>query len=185
MTSTENPEILDGLRSWQAAVVRLWSASDDAFAALRLSWLPEGARGAPWTVQLRYGDDGQASWSEDVRISAAPTVQEALRRLWERARLHHGLLPEGPDHPAFPEDVTDEAWLTPDELALIERLDAVLQPRQPIAVQLSYQPELGLNSQWVAVLHDPGKEPPESVTLSVRASHLVEVCEMLIEAAGS
>ena len=184
MTSTGNPEILDGLRAWQAAIVRLWSASDDAFAALMLSWLPEGARGAPWTVRLRYGDDGQASWSEDVTISAAPTVQEALRRLWERARLHHGLLPEGPDHPAFPEDVAEDDWLTADELALIERLDEALQPRQPIAVQLSYQPELGLNSQWIAVLHDPSKEPPDGVTLTVHAAHLVEVCEMLIEAAG-
>jgi hypothetical protein len=185
MTSTGNPEILDGMRAWQAAVVRLWSASDDAFAMLTLSWLPEGAPGAPWTVRLRYGDEGQESWSEDVRILGAPTVQQALRRLWDRARLHHGLLPEGPDHPAFPDDVAGDVWLTSDELALIERLDVALQPRQPIAVQLSYQPELGLNSQWVAVLHDPGKEPPEGVTLTIRAAHLAEVCEMLIEAAGS
>jgi hypothetical protein len=184
MTSTGNPEILDGLRAWQAAVVRLWSASDDAFAVLTLSRLPEGARGAPWTVRLRYGDDGQASWSEEVKIWRAPTVQQALRRLWERARLHHSLLPEGPDHPAFPEDVAGDVWLTPDELALIERLDAVLQPRQPIAVQLSYQPELGLNSQWVAVLHDPVQEPPDGVALTIHAAHLTEVCEMLIEAAG-
>jgi hypothetical protein len=184
MTSTENPEILDGLRAWQAAVVRLWSASDDAFAVLSVSWLPEGARGAPWTVRLRYGDDGQESWSEDVRILGATTVQQALRRLWERARLHRGLLPEQADHPAFPEDVAEDAWLTPDELSLIERLGAVLQPHQPIAVRWSYQPELGLNSQWVAVLHDPGKEPPDGVTLTIRAAHLAEVCEMLIEAAG-
>ena len=181
MISSESPEILDGLRTWQAAVVRLWSASDEAFATLSVSWRPEGTQGAPWSVHLRYGDEGAESWSEEVRVSGAPTIQQALRRLWKRTGRHLGLLP---DQPSFSEDFDDEAWLTPDEVAIVERVYEMVQLRQPIALRLMYNPELGLSSQWVATLHDPAKEPPAGVTLTLYAEHLLELCKKLIETAG-
>ncbi len=182
MTSAGNPEVLDGLRTWQAAVIRLWSASDEAFATLAVSWRPEGTPGAPWSVHLRYGDEGQDNWSEDIRVLGAPTMQQALRRLWKRTGRHLGLLP--PDQPPFAEDFEDEAWLTSEETAVIAHLHEALGPRQPIALRLTYDPELGLSSQWVAVLHDPAQEPPAGVTLTLYAEHLLDLCQRLIETAG-
>ncbi len=188
MTSAGNPEVLDGLRTWQAAVIRLWSASDEAFATLAVTWRPEGTggtsgnAGGPWSVHLRYGDEGPESWSEEIRVSGAPTMQQALRRLWKRTGRHLGLLP--PDQPPFSEDFEDEAWLTPEEIAVIERIHETLRPRQPIALRLMYDPEQGLSSQWIATLHDPAKEPPTGVTLTLYAEHLLDLCERLIETAG-
>lgn len=182
MTSTGSPDVLDGLRTWQAAVIHLWSASDEAFATLAVSWKPEGTHGAPWSVHLRYGDEGPESWTEEIRVSGAPTLQQALRRLWKRTGRHLGMLP--PDQPSFSVDFDDNAWLTPDEIAVIERVHEALKPRQPIALRLTYDPELGLSSQWVATLHDPAKEPPAGVTLTLYAEHLLDLCQRLIDTAG-
>jgi hypothetical protein len=185
MTSSQHPENLDGLRAWQSLVVRLWSASDDAFAALTLTWLSGGFEGAPWTVRLQYGDTGADCWSQEIRVSRAPDLQQALHRLWQRTEMHRSTFKADPQFPTLPADFPDDAWLTGDEMALIERLHGLLQARQPIALQLGYRPELGLNSLWVAVLHDPTKEPPEGVTLAVHAAHLADVCEQLIQAASA
>jgi hypothetical protein len=185
MTSAQHPEILDGLRAWQSMIVRWWSASDDAFAALTITWLSEGFNGAPWVVRLQFGDNGDECWAQEIRVSRAPTVPQALKKLWQRTEMHRGLLKTDPQYPAIPADFPDDTWLSGDELTLIERLSSLLQARQPIALQLSYRPDLGLSSQWVAILHDPTKEPPDGVTLAVHAAHLAEVCQQLIEAANT
>jgi hypothetical protein len=185
MTSTQPPETGEGLRAWQSAVVRLWSASDDAFAALTLTWLSEGFAGAPWIVRLQFGDNGADGWAQEIRVTGMPSIQQALHRLWQRTEPHRALFKADPQFPILPDDFPDDAWLTRNELALIERLYRLLQPRQPIALQLGYRPELGLSSLWVAVLHDPTKEPPEGVTLAVHAEHLADVCQQLIEATSA
>jgi hypothetical protein len=182
MTSAQHPEIPDGLRAWQSMVVRWWSASDDAFAALTITWLSEGFSGAPWVVRLQYGDNGDDSWAQEIRVSRAPSIQQALQNLWQRTAMHRSLFTADPQYPAIPKDFPDDSWLSGDEIALIERLSRLLDARQPIALQLSYRPDLGLSSNWVAILHDPTKEPPDGVTLAVHAAHLAEVCQQLIEA---
>src|SRR5450432_1500015 len=110
----------DGLRAWQAAVVRLWSHSegDDneadstTFATLTLSWLPEGSRGAPWTVRLRHG--GNENWTQDSAVTAVPTLPQALEALWGRARMRDRVLQDLPGEFA--------AWLNDDESTLLERV---------------------------------------------------------------
>jgi hypothetical protein len=185
MTSDQHPDIVDGLRAWQSIVVRLWSASDEAFAALTITWLSEGFSGAPWSVRLQYGDNGDESWAQEIRVSRAPSIQQALQKLWRRTELHRRQFKADPQYPAIPADFPDDSWLTGDEIGLIEQLSGLLQERQPIALELGYRPELGLSSQWVAILHDPTKEPPDGVTLAVQAAQLAEVCNRLIEAAST
>src|SRR3954468_7736022 len=140
MTSTQHSEIHDGLRAWQSMVVRWWSASDDAFAALTITWLSEGFSGAPWIVRLQYGDNGDESWAQEIRVSRAPTIQQALKKLWRRTEMHRSLFSDDPQYPTIPADFPDETWLNDDELTLIQRLSGLLQARQPIALQLSYRP---------------------------------------------
>ncbi len=185
MTSSQHPEIPDGLRAWQSVVVRLWSASDDAFAGLMLTWMSEGFSGAPWIARLQYGDNGEDCWAQEFRVSRAPTIRQALQRLWRRTEVQRSLFKADPQYADLPADFPDDTWLTAEELALVERLSVLLQTRQPIALQLSYRPDLGLSSQWVAILHDPTKEPPDGVTLALHAAHLAEVCSQLIEAANT
>jgi hypothetical protein len=185
MTSVQHSEIPDGLRAWQSVVVRLWSASDDAFAALTLTWVPEGIAGAPWIARLQYGDDGGDGWAQEIRVSKAPTIQQALFRLWQRTEPQRASFKADPQYPSLPASFAEDAWLTSDELELMERLSTLLLSRQPIALQLGYRPELGLSSVWVAVLHDPTKVPPEGVTLAAQAAHLAEVCAQLIQAANT
>ncbi|MCC7448308.1 MAG: hypothetical protein IT324_12885 [Anaerolineae bacterium] len=180
MTSPGHAQSPDGLRAWQSAVVRLWSASDDAFATLTLTWLPNDRPGGPWIVSLECGDAGEG-WSETVKIAGAPTLQTALHRLW--ARINQSLLNDS--SAPLPADYADDAWLTADEIALLDRLMALMQSRQPIGMQLVYRPELGLSSQWIAVLHDLNKEPPEPIMNAIHAEHLARVCELLIELAGT
>jgi hypothetical protein len=176
MTSPGHAQSPDGLRAWQSAVVRLWSASDDAFATLTLTWLPDDKRGGPWIVSLECGDISEG-WSETIKIAGAPTLQTALHRLW--TRINHGLLNDSPT--PLETDFADDTWLTADEIALLDRLLETMRPRQPIGLQLVYRPELGLNSQWLAVLHDLNKEPPEPIMNAIHAEHLARVCELLIE----
>ncbi len=177
MTSTGHA---DGLRTWQAAIVRLWSASDDAFATLSLAWLPEGVQGAPWIAVLEFGDD---RWAQELRVKSALTLSEALQRLWKHIQPLRSLFDEGTASNLFPDNLPDDAWLTREEQAALDQLRSILEPRQPIALRLSYRPELGLSSQWVAVLHDPQQEPPQGTTLEMHAAELAEVCQLLIEAA--
>ncbi len=178
MTSTGHAQSLDGLRTWQSTVVRLWSASDDAFATLTLTWLPEDRPGGPWMVSLECGDTSEG-WSETAKIAGAPTIQVALHKLW--TRINHGLLNDL--HAPLPTDFPDDTWLTADEIALLDRLIELMRPRQPVGLQLAYRPELGLSSQWMAVLHDLNKEPPEPIMNAIHAEHLAQVCELLIELA--
>lgn len=179
MTSTGQSQSPDGLRAWQSTVVRLWSASDDAFATLTLTWLPEDRPGGPWIVSLECGDTGEG-WSETVKVAGAPTMQAALHQLW--ARVNRSLLNDR--RAPLLTDFPDDAWLTADEMSLLDRLLESIRPRQPIGLQLVYRPELGLSSQWIAVLHDLNKEPPEPIMNAIHAEHLARVCELLIELTG-
>lgn len=173
----------DGLRAWQAAVVRLWSqsaddengADGDTFATLTLSWLPEGSRGAPWIARLRHG--GDENWTQDSAVSAAPTLPDALQALWGRARMRDRVLQDLPDE--------FTAWLNKDESTLLERVRVELEPRQPIELHVYYRPELGLSTQWIALLHDPARRLPEGILLTLYAGDLSRIFELLLEALSS
>jgi hypothetical protein len=162
-----------GLHEWQGIVVRLWSESDEAFAALTLTWLPEGTRGAPWMARLRYGSEDGQSWSQEIRIGGAPSIQQALYSLSQRAEK---LLDK-------PVDVPEDFWLTAEDLAIMQRVDSLLHERQPIALELGYCPEFGMSACWVAMLHDPARQPPDGVILMKQAGELAQVCELLIQGA--
>jgi len=177
MTAVERPVIPDGLRAWQAAVVNLWSSSEDAFAALVMNWCSGDDPGAPWMVSLVCGDNGQENWSEEVKVAGTPSLQQALQKLWHRAHNHHDLF----QGMALPEDFPGDAWLEQSEQQLVEKLCEQLSSRHPIALRLSYHPDMGLSSRWVAILHDPEKEPPNSVLFNVSGEHLAEACQRLIE----
>ncbi len=180
MTAVEHPVIPDGLRAWQAAVINLWSAGEDSFATLILHWFSEDLPGAPWIVRLVCGDNGQDNWSEEVKIAGAPNLPQALQKLWHRAQVHHELF-QGKDL-SLPDDFPENAWLEKKEQKLIDNLCKLLKSRHPIALHLSYHPDLGLSSRWVAILHDPEKQPPEGVLLNVSGAHLTEACQMLLDA---
>jgi hypothetical protein len=166
MTAVEHPVIPDGLRAWQAAVVNLWSASEDAFATLVISWCSENIPGS-----LVCGDNGQENWSEEVKVAGVPSLQQALHKLWQRAHSHHELF----KGMAFPDDFPDDAWLDQHEQQLVENLCDLLQDRHPVALRLSYHPDLGLSTRWVAILHDPEKNLPDSVLLNLSGEHLREL----------
>jgi hypothetical protein len=178
MTSTG---YADGLRTWQAAVVRLWSASDDAFATLSLFWLPEGTQGAPWMAALEHGDE---RWSQQLQVKTAPTLSEALQRLWKHVQPLRRLFDEGAEPSLFPDDLPEDAWLTAEEQSVLNQLRGILESRQPIALRLTYRPELGLSSRWMAALYDPRQESPRGTTLEMRGGELAEVCQLVIDAAG-
>jgi hypothetical protein len=59
----------------------------------------------------------------------------------------------------------------------------LLRARQPVALELGYCPEFGMSACWVAMLHDPDRQPPEGVILTRQAGELAEVCKLLIEVA--
>jgi hypothetical protein len=162
-----------GLHEWQAVVVRLWSESDEAFAALTLTLLPEDSHGAPWMARLRYGAEDDEIWLQEIVIGGAQTIQQALRNLSQRAaRLLES-----------PIDVPDDLWLSAGEVALIEKVDALRRSYPAVALELGYSPELGMSSCWVAMLHDPTRQPPDGVILTRQAGELAEVCKLLIDAA--
>ena len=179
----ERHEIPDGLRAWQAAIVRLWSASDDAYATLSLTRLPDGTEGAPWVATLNCGEEGDEPWSEDVKITGAKTVQQALQRLWDRAKVRHGLFEEEAEREPLPSDFPADNWLTTAERALIDHLTTTMKVRQsrPVALRLSYRPDLGLESRWSATLHDPSQTLPEGTFITFQGAHLAIVCEALIK----
>jgi hypothetical protein len=177
MTAVERSVIPDGLRAWQAAVVNLWSASEDAFATLILNWCSEDIPGAPWMVSLVCGDNGQDNLSEEVKIAGASSLAQALQKLWHRAHNHHELF----QGMAFASDFPDDAWLEKTEQRLVDVLCEQLKARHPIALRISYHPDLGLSSRWVAILHDPEKELPGSVLLNASGEHLAEACQHLID----
>lgn len=179
MTSTG---YVDGLRTWQAAVVRLWSASDDAFATLSLFWLPEGIQGAPWMAALEHGDE---RWSQQLQVKGASTLAEALQRLWKHVQPLRSLFDEGTGPGLFPDDLPEDAWLAAEEQSALDQLRGILELRQPIALRLTYRPEMGLSSRWMAVLYDPRQEPSLGTALEMHGGELVEVCQLLIDAAGT
>lgn len=181
--AVEHHEIPDGLRAWQAAIVRLWSASDDSFATLALTRVPDGTEGAPWTATLHCGEEGDEPWSEDVKITGAKTIQLALQRLWDRAKVRHGLFEDEAERQPLPSDFPADSWLTTAERALIDHLTTTMKTRQsrPVALRLSYHPDLGLESRWAATLHDPAQTFPEGTFVTLQGAHLANVCEALIK----
>ena len=177
-------ETLDGLRAWQSAVVRLWSASEDAFAELTLTWLPADVEGAPWTARLYCGDRAEPGWIEDVRVMAAASIQQALQKLWDRAQVRHGLFKEDPDLTTkLPTDFPADLWLTAGERALLDRTTQILKrTRAKAIIRLSYHPDRRLSVRWTAILHATGSEPPEGVIHEVNADSLLYVCDALLHA---
>lgn len=106
--------------------MRLWSASDDAFATLNLVWLPEGTQGAPWMAVLQHGDE---RWSQELRVKSASTLSEALKRLWKHVQPLRKLFDEGTEPDLFPVDLPEDAWLTRKEQAALDKLRRTLEPR--------------------------------------------------------
>ena len=76
-------------------------------------------------------------------------------------------------------------WLNEDESALLERVRVELEPRQPIELHVYYRPDLGLNTQWIALLHDPARRLPEGILLTLYAAALSRIFELLLEALTS
>ena len=183
--SSEHEPALDGLRAWQAAVVRLWSAGEDAFAELTIHWIP-GAEGSsartPWSARLLCGDNGDPAWSEDVRVSGAASIQQALQRLWDRAKVRHGLFKDDPALTVkLPSDFPSDLWVNIGERALLDRSIRVLQASHtPLAVRLGYYPERRLRQRWTAVVHRPAAEPPDGVIREVSAANLLSVLDALL-----
>ncbi|GEM_PF-1244739 len=198
--------LLDGLRAWQAATVRLWSASEDAFAELILTWLPAKAVGAPWTARLHCGDKsadknggeaGEAGWVEDVTITAAASIQQALQKLWDRAKVRHGLFKDDPTLPTkVPSDFPADMWLTVAERSFLDRIiNTLKRNRVNAALRLSYHPDRRPSARWSAVLHTPpltpesaalptesptGSPAVEGMLHEVHAATLLYVCDALL-----
>jgi len=185
--SGEHEPALDGLRAWQAAVVRLWSASEDAFAELTIQWeLTRDSSNArtPWSARLLCGDNGKPGWSEDVRISDAASIQQALQRLWDRAQVRHGLFKDDPTLTVkLPSDFPSDLWVNIGERALLDRLMRAIQASHaPLVVRLGYYPERRLRQRWAATVHRAGAEPPEGVIREVNAANLLNVLDTLLAA---
>ena len=172
-------EYTDGLRTWQATIVRLWSASDEASATLTLAWLPDGPA---WSAFLEHGD-GQVS--EKIQVASMDTAQQALQRLWKHSQPYRQMFVAEGEDAEFPADLPENAWLTGDEQSVLDQLRSILEPHQPVALRLSYRPELGLSSCWVAVLYDPKIESPQGVKIELHGGEFTEVCRLLIDAAGA
>ncbi|MHB8629359.1 MAG: hypothetical protein ACYDBJ_22950 [Aggregatilineales bacterium] len=185
--SSEHEPALDGLRAWQAAVVRLWSASEDAFAELTIQWVPEddgsGSR-TPWSARLLCGDSGKPGWSEDVRISSAASIQQALQRLWDRAKVRHGLFKDDPSLTVkLPSDFPSDLWLNIGERALLDRaMRAIQASHTSLAFRLGYYPERRLRQRWTALVHRIGVEPPDGVIREVSAANLLNALDELLAA---
>lgn len=185
--SSEHEPALDGLRAWQAAVVRLWSASEDAFAELTIHWTP-GEDGSsartPWSARLLCGDNGEPAWSEDVRVSGAASIQQALQRLWDRAKVRHGLFKDDPSLTVkLPSDFPSDLWVNIGERALLDRSIRALQATHaPLAFRLGYYPERRLRQRWTAMVHKPAVEPPDGVIREVSAANLLSVLDALLAA---
>lgn len=187
LNKVEDPEKMDGLRAWQAATVRLWSANEDAFAELSLTWLPANTEGAPWMARLHCGDKGEPGWVEDVQIVSAASVQQALQRLWDRAKVRHGLFKDTPEiNVKLPTDFPADLWLTAGERALLERtINAVKRAHAGTAIRLSYHPDRRLSARWTALLHATDAEPPEGVMYEVSAASLLYAADALLKAMDS
>ncbi len=184
LNKVEEPEAMDGLRAWQAATVRLWSATEDAFAELSLTWLPGSMEGAPWTARLHCGDKAEPGWVEDVQIISAASVQQALQRLWDRAKVRHGLFKDTSDMEIkAPTDFPADLWLTTAERALIDRaINTVKRNRADAALRFSYRPDQRLSARWVVWLHPSSVEPPEGAIHEVHAANLMHAVDALLKA---
>ena len=180
---------LDGLRAWQAAVVRLWSAGEDSFAELTLNWSPgeftnPASTRTPWSARLHCGDESKPGWSEDVQISSAASVQQALQRLWDRATARHGLFKDDPAlTEKLPTDFPADRWLTIGERALLDRvISGIKFSRAPVVFQLGYYPEQRLRQRWVATVHKAKSTPPDGMIREVNAPSLLSVLDALLHA---
>lgn len=174
-------EPIDGLRAWQAAVVRLWSEGGDSYAELDLGWLPPESPDAPWIARLTCGDRAEEGWAEDARIVKATSPQQALQKLWDRAKARHGLFKEDAvllTRP--PTDFPADYWLTIAERALLDRAQNVLRRAAPkTAIRLSYHPERRSATRWAAMLHPFNVEPPEGVQAEVAGATLLQALDAL------
>jgi hypothetical protein len=187
---TENHEpALDGLRAWQAAVVRLWSTGEDSFAELILSWSPgevsnPASMRTPWAARLHCGDEGKPGWTEDVQITGAASIQQALQRLWDRATARHGLFKDDPAlTDKLPTDFPADRWLTIGERALLDRvINGIKYSRAPVVFQLGYYPEQRLRQRWMATVYRAKSTPKEGVVREVSASSLLNVLDALLHA---
>jgi hypothetical protein len=184
LPNAEHELVLDGLRAWQAAIVRLWSASTDSFAELTLTWLPPEAEGAPWTARLSCGDRAEPGWAEDVQVTAAASIQQSLQRLWDRAQVRHGLFKDDPSLMVkLPTDFPADLWLTVGERALLDRLINTLKRGQSShSIRLIYRPDQRLSARWLASLYDPAAEPGKNVIHEVYAASLLYVTDALLAA---
>ncbi len=175
-------EPMDGLRAWQSAVVRMWSNSTDTFAELSLGWLPPESDDAPWIARLYCGDRSEEGWIEDVQVIKANSAQQALQRLWDRAKARHGLFKDDPRLPIkAPTDYPSDLWLSVAERALIDRAILALKRKAPkTAMRLIYHPDRRPGERWVAVLHPFSVEPPEAVLHEVSAGTLAQTLNSLL-----
>jgi len=188
--NAENYETaIDGLRAWQAAVVRLWSAGEDSFAELTLSWSPgevtnPASMRTPWAARLHCGDEGKPGWTEDVQIIGAASVQQALQRLWDRATARHGLFKDDPTLTVkLPSDFPADRWLTIGERALLDRvINGIKYSRAPVVFQLGYYPEQRLRQRWVATVYRAKSTPKEGMVREVNAPSLLNVLDALLHA---
>ena len=180
---------LDGLRAWQAAVVRLWSAGEDSFAELTLSWSPgevtnPASMRMPWAARLHCGDQTQPGWKEEVEINGAASVQQALQRLWDRATARHGLFKDDPTLTVkLPTDFPADRWLTIGERALLDRVvNGIKYSRAPVVFQLGYYPERRLRERWVATVFKAKSTLPDGLIREVNAPSLLSVLDALLHA---
>jgi hypothetical protein len=175
-------EPMDGLRAWQAAVVRLWSNTTDTFAELSIGWLPPESDDAPWIARLYCGDRAQEGWIEDVQIIKANSAQQALQRLWDRAKARHGLFKDDPRLPIkAPTEYPADLWLSVAERSLIDRALLVLKRKAPkTGMRFSYHPERRPGERWLAVLHPFSVEPPEGTLHETSGGTLAQALNGLL-----
>lgn len=176
-------ESLDGLRSWQAAVVRLWSSGVDSFAELSIGWYPPDGADGPWIARLYCGDRASEGWVEDVQVIRAQSFPVVLQRLWDRAKARHGLFKDDPRLPLkTPGDFPADLWLTIAERALLDRLLRTLGTHMPkTAARFTYHPDNRPNTRWVMALHPFNLEPPQGVLYDAAGPTFMVALNSLIE----
>src|SRR5258706_11270604 len=169
--SVASSGLTEGLRIWQAAVVRLWSAEDNTSATLILSWLLGREEGPLWAVRLRYGDASEPSWEQEIQVRAA-NIQQAFQKLLTQARTHNELVKALSGGTALPDQFPADSWLSPDESALLDKLKMLMEAREPVALHIRYRPEMGLSTSWAAVLHDPTQHSAQGVLVTAQGRNL-------------
>jgi hypothetical protein len=180
-------ETMDGLRAWQAAIVRFWTGGKDLYMELSLGWLPKDSSDGPWVGRLVCGDHSPDGWGEDIRILKTASPQQSLQRLWDRATSRYDLFKENPVLPLkVPTDFPADSWVTTAERALIDTALRSLQRKAPkTAIRFTYHTDRRPDVRWAAFLHPFNVEPPHGVLAEVNGNTFLQVLNAINRAIES